>query len=403
MDILVWSFPHNLYAPSFLLPSGNVFVFVSNKTIIIDTKTDQVINLPDLIADDHAPWIYPHSPTMFVLPLTIANNFKFELMICGGSKLSSKDASASCYKIAPEDPNPTWTKLKDMPNARLMPDSVILPDGTILLVNGASWGQAGGNQGQTQYSSGPIFVADLYDPSTSSWTSLASATNKRLYHSGALLLESGHVITTGSEMDNYADYWPTRNPNCFEDIANINTNPTNRTGCTDPFNYNIERFTPPYLQVGGSRAPVLSKAPSSATHGSLIQLDLKSSAEVSRVTLVRTATSTHSTNTDQRLIELVIVGYTDTSLFVRLPLNPALAPAGNWFVFVLSSDSIPSAAQTIRLTTGTAVNVTLPANAKSGSPATTQKNGSSSLYNNSLSVWTMIVISLLTAFVSMDS
>ena len=403
LEILDWSFPHNLYPPAFLLPSGNVFLLVSNKTIIINTETEEITNLPDLIAADHSPWIYPHSPTMFVLPITIANNFKFELMVCGGSKLSSKDASASCYKIAPEDSNPTWIKLEDMPNARLMPDSVILPDGTILVVNGASSGQAGerlyikeeltllgGNQGQTQYASGPVFAADLYDPATSSWTTLASASNMRLYHSGALLLESGHVVTTGSEMDNYADYWPTPNPTCFENLTNIDTNPAR--GCTDPFNYNIERFTPPYLQISGG--PTIVKAPSESTHGSLIQLDVSSTAGISRVTFVRMATTTHSTNTDQRLIELVILAYTDMSLFVLLPSNPALAVAGNWFIWALNSASIPSAAKMIHLKLGNAVNVTLPSNAKTGPPAMTEKNSAFSsfdMFKRSMTIVTILI------------
>lgn len=127
LDILQWAYPHNLYAPSFVLPSGGVFVVVSNKSIIINPKTDSITNLPDLIVADHSPWIYPHSPTMFVLPMTIQNNFKFELQICGGSKLSTNDSSAMCMKINPDDSNPSWTQVDDMPHARLMPDAVILP------------------------------------------------------------------------------------------------------------------------------------------------------------------------------------------------------------------------------------------------------------------------------------
>jgi hypothetical protein len=109
------------------MPSGKVFVLVSNKTITIDPKTDVIGNLPDLIVDDHSPWIYPHTPTAMVLPMTIKNNFKFEVMVCGGSKLYSNDSSNMCMKIAPEDPNPKWTKIDDMPRGRVMPDSVILP------------------------------------------------------------------------------------------------------------------------------------------------------------------------------------------------------------------------------------------------------------------------------------
>jgi hypothetical protein len=58
-----------------------------------------------------------------------------------------------------------------------------------------------GNAGQVQYARDPVYAADMYDPATASYTSMAPATNKRLYHSGALLLSTGHVITVGSEME----------------------------------------------------------------------------------------------------------------------------------------------------------------------------------------------------------
>lgn len=58
LDILAWAYPHNLYSPSFLLPSGRVFMVVSNKSIIIDPKTEGITNLPDMPVTDHAPWIY---------------------------------------------------------------------------------------------------------------------------------------------------------------------------------------------------------------------------------------------------------------------------------------------------------------------------------------------------------
>jgi hypothetical protein len=127
LDILDWAYPHNLYPPAFQLPSGGVFMVVSNRSIILDTNTDTVKNIDDMPAMDHSPWIYPHTPTMVVMPMTIANNFTFELMMCGGSKLSTKEASDMCITIRPDDPNPQWKIKQNMPNPRLMPDSVLMP------------------------------------------------------------------------------------------------------------------------------------------------------------------------------------------------------------------------------------------------------------------------------------
>lgn len=61
--LLRWAFPHMMYPIAFQAPSGKVMLFVSNRTDIIDPTTDTSTQLPDLPSMDHAPWIYPHTPT----------------------------------------------------------------------------------------------------------------------------------------------------------------------------------------------------------------------------------------------------------------------------------------------------------------------------------------------------
>lgn len=207
LDLLQWAFPFNLYPQSFQLPSGGVFIMASNRSIILNPADESIKYLPDLPALDHRPWIYPYTPTMFVLPATISNGFSFTLMICGGRTISDTDlGSAVCLSIQPDASNPTWTREADLPVPRIMSDSIVLPDGTIAIVNGAKRGEAGGLQGAVWSASQPVYEADVYDPIQKKWTVMASATNKRLYHSGALLIETGEVITFGSEMNNY-DGW----------------------------------------------------------------------------------------------------------------------------------------------------------------------------------------------------
>lgn len=213
----------------------------------------------------------------------------------------------------------------------------------------------GGNQGQVQYAQGPIYQTDLFKPnapSGSKWSTIGQATNKRLYHSGALLLESGHVVTVGSEFDNYDDFYNPQKSECFEDVKAPHTGPKLGPGCTDPFNYNIERFTPPYLMKGPG--PVITKAPSTVTYGSLIEISVKSTAGIARATLIRYSSLTHSTNTDQRFIELIIKGSkaAENKLYISFPENSALAPPGNWMLFLLNENGVPSTASSIMLKIG---------------------------------------------------
>jgi hypothetical protein len=226
-----------------------------------------------------------------------------------------------------------------------------------LFVNGLRQGLAGGNQGQVQYASDPVFGSDLYDPTKpegSRWSTLAPATQMRLYHSGALLMESGHVVTTGSEMNNYNDYWPVENrkSGCF---------PLSDTICTDPFNYVIEKFTPPYLTK--PKRPEIILAPSSGTHDSLISFQVTNHTQVKRVTFIRVASTTHSTNTDQRFIELVIVGKSNNKVYVRLPKTATMAPPGRWYLFALDDENTPSVAKTMLLSVGPKTEEQVPSDA----------------------------------------
>ena len=220
-------------------------------------------------------------------------------------------------------------------------------------MNGAGSGQAGGNSGQVQYASDPVFAADLYDPEAPAgkrWTTLASASVARMYHAEAALIETGHVITVGTEMKNYVDYYPSIRNECW---------PVSEKPCTDPFEYRIERFTPPYLLTSKAR-PIIESAPAKLTYNSTFVIKMTSPVgDIDRVTFIRYSTVTHQTNTDQRFIELEILAKKGNQIYLSMPPNSAIAPPGNWFIFALSK-GVPSVAKTINLNAGDATFVDVP-------------------------------------------
>lgn len=85
------------------------------------------------------------------------------------------------------------------------------------------------------------------------------------------------------------------------------------------------------------------------------------------VSFVRYSTSTHSTNTDQRLVELKVVGRTRDTVYVEAPRDGAMAPPGNFFLFALN-DGKPSVGATILLGAGEVTTVEVPEDAKSNAP-----------------------------------
>jgi len=73
---------------------------------------------------------------------------------------------------------------------------VPLPDGTVLIVNGAQKGKAG-----FASATDPNLEAVLYDPSGpvgTRFSNVGSTTIPRMYHSEATLLPDGRVLISGS-------------------------------------------------------------------------------------------------------------------------------------------------------------------------------------------------------------
>lgn len=291
-----------------------------------------------------------------MLPLTIANKFTPEIQVCSGTVKSSNASDSRCISINFDNSNPQWKQTVSMPVGRLMTDCVLLPDGTILYTNGIQRGQAGGVAGKADGGNGitsPELSAHIFDPKTKQYSQVASSTVPRLYHSGAVLLVDGRVLTMGSEMQNYVDVKANRR-DCM---------PFVEISCTQPFENRMEAFEPPYLSLPNTR-PVISKVVSNLTYKSVFKVNVSTEAsEIDSVSFIRYSTTTHSTNTDQRFVELVILGKESNAIYVEAPDNGNIAPPGNWMLFLLSKGK-PSVAATILLGEGEVVKVEVPVEAK---------------------------------------
>lgn len=138
LGILDDAFPYNLYPIAFSLPTGNLLLFVSNSTNLINTDTDVVdsTSIKPIILADKQPQIYPFTPTGFMLPLTIANGFTATIMVCGGTKISNMNGDERCIALNTGASNPQWVQVSSMPLGRVMPDSVLLPNGQVMILNG---------------------------------------------------------------------------------------------------------------------------------------------------------------------------------------------------------------------------------------------------------------------------
>jgi hypothetical protein len=134
---------------AFLLPDGKVFIIANNRTIIYDIETDAETPLPDI--PNGVRVTNPYDGTASLLPLSPPHYIP-EVLVCGGTnasdaldvQLDSQDpASDQCSRITltPEGIKKGWV-LEKLLETRIMPEMILLPNGQVVIVNGAKTGYA---------------------------------------------------------------------------------------------------------------------------------------------------------------------------------------------------------------------------------------------------------------------
>jgi len=203
---------------------------------------------------------------------------------------------------------------------RRQTNATILPDGNVLVTGGSN--ASGFNTAPTNNT---VLAAELFDPSTETFKTLSRQTHFRLYHSTALLLPDGRVLSVGSGQPA-------------------------ATGLTD--DYTAEIFSPPYLfNLDGTlrTRPTITSAPTSIAYGQAIAVQTPDAASIAKVTFIRLSSVTHSFNQQQRLNTLTFSASGSTSLSVTAPASANLAPPGYYLLFIVKNDGTPSVGVIVRI------------------------------------------------------
>jgi hypothetical protein len=214
--------------------------------------------------------------------------------------------------------------MDSMPEGRGMVEATLLPDGTVLWLNGCNRGAQG-----FLLAEDPTMRALLYDPTKPKgqrFTQLATTNIARLYHSVALLLLDGTVLIAGS------------NPNEMPVLAP-------KPGAPFQTEFRVERFTPPYLM--GNKAnlrPTITSVSPNIKAGSgtfTLKFDVPTSAKNVKVSLYHGGFVTHSVHMGHRMLFLDYTGWkagqAKQTLSVKNPPNLNTAPPGPYVVYVVVS------------------------------------------------------------------
>ncbi|KAJ8517396.1 hypothetical protein ONZ45_g5405 [Pleurotus djamor] len=329
------------------LPDGRIFISANQQAMIFNWKTNTETRLPNI--PNGVRISSPYSAGAILLPLTIANNFTPEIMICGGSTVSDQvnpstlssqtPASSQCARLVLTTAGIAagW-KVEQMPEARIFVELVQLPDGRVLLVNGARTGVAGyGNVGDQIGASNadhPTLTAVVYDPSAApgsrfSSSGIPASTIARMYHSTSSLLPDGSILLAGS------------NPN-----DNVNT------AVPFPTEYRMEFLSPPYMS---RTRPTYTGLPATIHFGASFVLNVNLPANTTSVTvnIIDLGFATHGVHMDQRLVQLQATLSSDRrTLRVTAPANGAIFPPGPGYLYIVTNDGVPSVGKKAIIGTG---------------------------------------------------
>jgi hypothetical protein len=211
---------------------------------------------------------------------------------------------------------PHWEQKGRMHHRRIHANGVLLPDGNVLLVGGMSSYE---HMAETNAhgTPGAVYEAELYDPSTNTWALMAPQQKPRVYHSTAILLPDGRVISMGG-------------------------NPRAKV-----IEKSIEIFSPPYLFRG--ERPVIRAYPERISHGQSFSITVDNPQQIDKVVLMRPEVLTHVTNTDQRLLELVFRVSNDEKVEIKGPPTPAHMPRGYCLLFTLNHKGVPSVGKFVKV------------------------------------------------------
>ncbi|KAF7316243.1 hypothetical protein MIND_00142900 [Mycena indigotica] len=330
--------PVNLFPRVFALPDGKIFMLANNQSIIYDIETNKETILPDLPNGQRVS--NPFDGTLTMLPLS-PPLYVPEVLACGGSTksdttpvadLSSQDpATSQCARLTltPAGIARGW-EVEHMPQGRMMPEMILMPNGQILIINGGASGYAALNSiGTTTGGSNadhPVLTPILYSPDAAvgrrmSQDGLPTSNIPRLYHSTVTLLPQGNILLAGS------------NPN-----PNVTIIPAGQPGFSSEFR--VETLDPPFMSMA---RPVLSNVPSKILFNQRFTIDVNMPAGVSpvglKVALMDLGFSSHAFHSSTRLVFMdAVLSPNGRSLTILSPPNNRVYPPGPGYIFVTVGD-----------------------------------------------------------------
>jgi hypothetical protein len=187
-------------------------------------------------------------------------------------------------------------------------NATLLPTGDVLVTGGVS------GPGFSDIATG-VRAAELWNPGSGAWKTLASSAINRGYHATSLLLPDGTVLHSGGG-----------------------------DGSSQPNQRNAELFSPPYLfAADGTPAirPVVTSAPAVVHYGSTMRLETPDAPTIQKASIIRLGSATHSFDMNQRFRWMTFTA-DPTGVTLQSLSDKNKIPPGYYMVFLLNANGVPS-------------------------------------------------------------
>jgi YVTN family beta-propeller protein len=253
-----------------------------------------------------------------------------KILVAGGGANSTPSVSDSttgtsttaAYTVDLTGTAPVVTNTASMQFARQFANSVILPDGEVMVI--------GGNAGVKFSDAASIYTPEVWNPRTGLWHSMANQAVARNYHSLAFLLPDGRVWSGGG-------------------------------GLGGGDHRDAQIFTPPALYTSGNvlaTRPVITQAPSRIGIGAVF--NVQATPNIQKFTFIKLSSATHSYNSDLRYIELPYNEVSSGVYNLTAHSNINVMTPGYWILFALDGNSVHSVSKIIQVDATTGVSLGSP-------------------------------------------
>jgi hypothetical protein len=338
--LLIDNQPIFMYPIVFLLSNGLVLICVNRSCEIHDPVAHLTLRtLPTIPGSVRT---YPNAGGSAMLPLTSENNWKSDILICGGGERQdiTSPTDSTCVRIDPYDSEAQW-QVDNMGQGRVMGNLVVHPNGNITIINGANQGAEGYNLAKNPVQDALYYKHQM--PIGQRISTAARSSIPRMYHSVTFTDDQGLTHIAGSNPNEQpvlqtSDKYPY--PTEFRSEIY-------RTDCQDDLL--AWKLRPQNVTVQNTVWPTL------ATPGAVPQNVTFSSRGLSlMISLEFTGFSTHGLNMAHRLIHLDHTGFVPGAnpalqmITLTPPPNHNVTPRG-WYRLWVIVDCVNSDATWIQL------------------------------------------------------